>query len=217
MVDKYVMTFPQNFYVMEFYQNLYKPYKNGMRLGLDIRFILFFELYTSVMSSARFSVALDNGHYVKVSTWNGEPRLDLREWKVGEDKMIPTKKGISLKLHHIKILTSILDSIQKTREDNGENKWHLGYNAFVRVREDNPCVDIRQYWVPPGVDESVPTKRGLCFRPAEFAVLIQNWSGIENQLPELKDFVPCYEEKDHLSQLELLRCPACNPEGHDSW
>lgn len=115
MVDKYVMTFPQNFYVMEFYQNLYKPYKNGMRLGLDIRFILFFELYTSVMSSARFSVALDNGHYVKVSTWNGEPRLDLREWKVGEDKMIPTKTGISLKLHHIKILTSILDSIQKTR------------------------------------------------------------------------------------------------------
>ena len=64
MVDKYVMTFPQNFYVMEFYQNLYKPYKNGMRLGLDIRFILFFELYTSVMSSERFSVALDNGRYV---------------------------------------------------------------------------------------------------------------------------------------------------------
>ena len=68
----------------------------------------------------------------------------------------------------------------------GENKWHLGYNAFVLVREDNPCVDIRQYWVPPGVDESVPTKRGLCFRPAEFAVLIQNWSGIENQLPDLR-------------------------------
>ena len=38
--------------------------------------------------------------------------------------------------------------------------------------EDNPCVDIRQYWVPPGVDESVPTKRGLCFRPAKFAVFI---------------------------------------------
>ena len=213
------MTFPQNVYVMDFYQNVYKPYKKGMRPGLYISFTLFFRAVhiTLVMSSERFSFVLDNGRYVKESAWNGEPRLDLREWKVGEDKMIPTKKGISLKLHQIKILTSILDSIQKTREDNGENKWHLCYNAFVRVREDNPCVDIRQYWMPPGVDESVPTKRGLCFRPAEFAVLIQNWSGIENQLPELKDFVPCYEEKDHLSQLELLRCPACNPEGHDSW
>lgn len=85
------------------------------------------------------------------------------------------------------------------------------------MREDNTCVDIRQYWVPPGEDESVPTKRGLCFRPAKFAVFILNWPDIENQLPERKDFVPCYEENDHLSQLELLRCSACKPEGHDSW
>ena len=101
-----------------------------MRHGLDIRFTLFFELYTSVMSSERFSVALDNGRYVKVSTWNGKPRLDCKERKVSEDKMIPTKNGISLKLHQIKIFISILDSIQKTREGNRENKWHLGYNAF---------------------------------------------------------------------------------------
>ena len=46
LVDKYVI----DFYV-------YKPYQKGMRPGLVISFALFFELYTSVMSSERFSVA----------------------------------------------------------------------------------------------------------------------------------------------------------------
>lgn len=169
------------------------------------------------MTNDTFSLALDNGRYAKVTTWKTEPRLDLREWTVGDDKMLPTKKGISLKLHHIKTLSSFLESIQKTLEEKGGNKWHLGYNVHVIVKEDNPCVDIRQFWVPPGDDESVPTKRGLCLRPAEYHNLTKHWSEIENHLPELKDFVLCYDGNGHLNQIGMLRCPACNPEGHEHW
>ena len=79
LVDKYVMTFPQNVNVMDFYHNVYKPYKDASWVRHQFHSVFRAVHITPVMSSERFSVALDNGRYVKVSTWNGEPRLDLRE------------------------------------------------------------------------------------------------------------------------------------------
>ncbi|XP_061190339.1 uncharacterized protein LOC133198229 [Saccostrea echinata] len=156
------------------------------------------------MSDQRCSVALENGRYAKVTLWQNEVRLDMREYIVGEKKIIPTKKGISLKLHHIKTLSNFMDSIQDTLKKNGEMKWHLGYNVYVSVKEDNPCVDIRQYWKPPQTDESVPTKKGLCLRPQEYDHFLSQWETILNSIPELETFVPCYDQDDHLNQLGML-------------
>ena len=77
--------------------------------------------------------------------------------------MIATKKGISLKLHNVKILSNLIEDITESLGNNVERKWHLGNNIYVSIREDNPCVDIRQYWRPPEKEDSVPTKKDLCF------------------------------------------------------
>lgn len=86
------------------------------------------------MSQPRLSVALENGRYAKVQTWQNEPRLDVREWENGE-KSVPTKKGISLKLHQIKVLSDKIELIEEALKQNEEKKWHLGFNVFVSVRK----------------------------------------------------------------------------------
>jgi hypothetical protein len=169
------------------------------------------------MSQPRLSVVLGSGRYAKIQIWQDKPRLDLREWDLGEKKTIPTKKGISLTLHQIKSLSDKFDCLDEALSQNEELKCHLGYNVFVSVQKDNPCVDIRRYWKPPNHDESVPTKKGLCLRPEEYKNLKSRWQDIENSLPELETFVLCYDRDNHLNQIGMLRCTACNPDDFVNW
>lgn len=94
---------------------------------------------------------------------------------------------------------------------------HLGANVFVSARQDNPCVDIRQYWKPSNYITIVPTKRGLCLRPTEFKALQSYISDIEKLLPELKDVIPCYMRDDHFNQLGMMSCKNCNPNEFYKW
>lgn len=169
------------------------------------------------MSNDRLCIALENARYAKVTVWRNEPRLDLRQWEIGEKATIPTKRGISLKLHQVKTLNNMLDSVEEALKKNEEMKWHLGMKIFVSIQKNNPCVNIRQYWKPPQLDESVPTKRGLCFRPQEFENLRNHWEEIMKAMPELETFVPCYDQDDHLNQMGMLKCSSCNPEGWENW
>lgn len=174
-------------------------------------------LGTDNMSDLRTTVGLGNGRYAKVQTWQKEPRLDLREWELRESYMNPTKKGISLKLHQIKSLSEKWDLIDEIPGKHEGGNWHLGYNVYISVQEGNPCVDIRQFWKPPNHSETVPTKKGLCLRPVEYGTLKSNWEEILRNLPELEGFVLCYEGDDHLNQVGMLRCPACNPNDCENW
>lgn len=136
----------------------------------------------SSKSQPRLSVNLENGRYANVQTWKNEPRLDLREWEM-RDKLVRTKKGISLRLHQIKVLSDRMEFIEEALRQNEEKKFHLGTNVFVSLRKDNPCVDIRQYWKPPKHNDVVPTKRGLCLRPVEYNHLKTSWEDILKNLP----------------------------------
>lgn len=140
--------------------------------------------------------------------WQNEPRLDLRQLEIGQTNNKPTKMGISLKLHQVKTLNNGMESIQESLKKNEDLKWHLGMNVYASVQKDNPCVDIRQYWKRPQLDESVPTKKGLCFRPQEFDIFLKHWEEIIKAMPELEKFVACYDQSDHFNQLGMLSCQA---------
>lgn len=169
------------------------------------------------MMSARLFKPLQNGRYVKVSEWQKEPRLDLRQYELCDGQEIPTKKGISLKIIQLKTLMTAMDSIQETILKNEAQSWHLGYNVYVHVKENNPCVDIRQYWKPNEESDIVPTRKGLCLRPFEFTVFKGLLVDIENCLPELKNVKCCSERDDHQNQLGMLQCSICNPNDFAKW
>lgn len=67
--------------------------------------------------------------------WQNEPRLDLRQWEIGQTNNKPTKKGISLKLHQVKTLNNGMESIQESLKKNEDLKWHLGMNVYASVKK----------------------------------------------------------------------------------
>ena len=89
-----------------------------------------------------------------VDEWQGELRVDIREWK--DDK--PTRKGISLTLMRWKNWLDQLEYADKALENKPSYMYHLGGNVFCKIGENSVCVDIRQCWKPQA--EVVPTKRG---------------------------------------------------------
>lgn len=160
---------------------------------------------------------LRNGRYVKVSEWQREPRFDLRQYELCDGKEVPTKKGISLRMIQFKTLLSVMDSVEESIHKNGAQSWHLGYNVYVHVRENNPCVDIRQYLKPTKESDITLTKKGLCMRPFEFHAFKDLLAEIENCLPELEDKQCCSERDDHQNQLGMFQCNICNPNDFTVW
>ena len=163
------------------------------------------------MANNRCRFSLGNDRYVEVHEWQGELRVDIREWK--DDK--PTKKGISLNLMRWKNWVDQLEYVDKALENKQSFTYHLGGNVFCKIGENSVCVDIRQFWKPQ--DEVVPTKKGMCLRPLEYSSLKQRLPEIGNVLPELNAVVPCFLQSDHMNQLGALQCSECNPNDFHNW
>lgn len=163
------------------------------------------------MASFRCKLTLGNNRYVQVCEWKGELRVDIREWN--ENKA--TKKGISLTLMRYKNLVDLLEFADQAIQGKEFYKRHLGGNVYVSIEEGSVCVDIRQYWKPEEV--LVPTKKGLCLRPAEYTRLKELLPEIGQTLPELDAVVPCFLQSDHMNQIGFLQCSECNPNDFQNW
>ena len=161
------------------------------------------------MANFRCKLALENDRYVQVSQWQGEWRVDIREWKNNE----PTKKGISLTLMSWKNLINQLEYLDKALENREYYQSHLGGNVYCKLY--SVCVDLRQYWKPE--EEVVPTKKGICLKPIEYKLLKKHAVEIGKVLPELDAIVPCYLQSDHMNQIGALQCPECNPNDFGNW
>jgi hypothetical protein len=112
-----------------------------------------------------------------VNEWKGELRVDLREWQ--GDK--PTKKGISLTLMRWKNVVDAMEFVDQSLGNKQVYNAHLGGNVYMLIKAGCVCVDIRQNWKPK--DDVVPTKKGLCLRPAEYVKLKELIPDIGKNLP----------------------------------
>ena len=157
------------------------------------------------------SFQLGNGRRVRVGDWKGEKRVDIREWN-GE---IPTKKGICLTLMRWRSFLDYIDQVDEALQNNKTYSLDLGGNVYCNVKEDNPCVDIRQFWKPQ--DDVIPTKKGLCLRPREYQRLKDILPEVNVAIPELSSVVPCMLQSDHANALGFLKCSECNPNDYANW
>jgi hypothetical protein len=170
------------------------------------------------MFTSLCKLELGNDRFVEVySTKDNEHRIDLREWVRGQNTFYPTKKGVSFNLEIFKTLALSWDLIDTTLEKGDELNYHLGSNIMCTIQKDNPCVNIRKFWQPPNEQNLVPTKKGLCLRPAEYRALKTHQDEIEKIVPQLNTLVPCFMRDDHSNQLGMLQCSTCNPQEYMNW
>lgn len=169
------------------------------------------------MENGRCCIEIGNSRYVRVMEWKDEVRIDIREFEMKGDKLVPMKKGISIPLNRWKMLVENLEAVDQALAERKAHSSHLGGNVYMNTQVGEVCVNIRQYWLPPNQTDTVPTRKGLTLRPSEYAKLKDVASVIGDFVPELNSVIPCIYSSDHQNQLGFLRCSECNPNNFTEW
>lgn len=171
------------------------------------------------MQSLKFVKQLNkNNRYIQVTEWDGEPRIDIRQWaKASSGKLYPLKTGVSLTLSRWKMLCMHMDDIEEGRKAiHNKNadvdlQIHLGGNFYASLKYGYPCVDIRKFWIPDGQEKLQATQKGIALLHPEWDRVVSYIKDIELALPELAEVTPCPLREDHQNQEGMLQCSECNP------
>ena len=162
---------------------------------------------------ARF--ALGNNRFAVVCFFMGDLKVHIREYS---DVGVPLRKGIcltprrwaslveSMALLDMVVAQSLSDEAMALNP-RGE---HLGGFVYAKASGDYHTVDIRQYFVPKGETEQVPTKKGIMLRAFEWGSLKRLMPEITQSHQELVDTLPCAKREDHIYP-NVIHCTECYP------
>lgn len=161
-----------------------------------------------------------SGKLVKVKPYQGELRVDIRQWipETPTSKRYPTKAGVSLPLSRYKALevqiplisTALKKCLEK--KDPVALKIHLGGNIFVTVNTPFTCVNLRLWYLNEAGDLR-PSYRGIALRSQEWQQFCDISGVIYDFVPELVDITTCSES--HNTRMQGLRCRECNPNDYE--
>lgn len=89
---------------------------------------------------------------------------------------------------------------------------HVGGGWYVSVTSGYPCVDVRKFYLKPGVGVK-PTKMGIALRLPEWSRLKEAACKIKEKNQMVADAQPCWTGADHFNQEGAIACSECNPFG----
>ena len=165
----------------------------------------------------RFKGNLTFGRQVNVEKYEGEWRVDIRVWKEGANKRYPTHQGVSLTPNRFKAFKIALEfglqHLYEIEKDSGETKWmyHLGGHIYATVSKGYSHLDVRKYYIPDDGGSVLPGVKGVTLRIFQVKKLIEWCSVIEDLFPDIKEYVPCFDQPDHCSQENYFACTECCP------
>lgn len=123
---------------------------------------------------------------------------------------------------HLRALTQEID--REARELNRQTRSvkyrsHIGCAIYVSVTDGFPCVDIRRFYLPYGLEpgHERPTKHGVSLNLQEWSTLLDMLPILEAESNALATARPCTDDRDHMSQLGQLTCTSCNPFQYTKW
>jgi len=164
------------------------------------------------MSKELGRFALGNGRFALVCVFNGETKVHVREYI---DEKYPTKKGICLSpIRWAALLGTAftLDEILSNRSDlRDDYRVHLGGFVYVKANKEYGTIDIRQYFIPDGQHNEIPTKKGVTLRKFEWFALKKRVDDINRLSEDLINAKPCAESLDHANPERYFACLECNP------
>lgn len=172
------------------------------------------ELIASMGSSTHIKLPLTGERYVSSCVYRDQAMIHVRQFNDG----LPVKgKGLAMTLEQWNELVSCIDEIDKKvcsiRDEEVPNfRKHLGSNKHVSVSTDFYCVDLRQFWLPKGQLEVVPTRKGIALTLNEWAEFKKVVDLVQLFIPEVLTTVPCMLRDDHANQMAFWQCSNCNPD-----
>jgi hypothetical protein len=114
----------------------------------------------------------------------------------------------------VEYFNDIADNVAKLEQGRQDVKLklHIGAGWYVSVTSGFLCVDVRKFYLQPGVGER-PTRSGIALRLPEWRRLQQIIGDIKVKSPKLAEAQPCWTGEDHFNQEGAMACNECNPFG----
>ncbi len=120
---------------------------------------------------------LGNERYISVKVFEGQTRIDIRQYNKFGEKIYPTKLGIHLTETQFANLLLFIDDIDKDVKKFQDKKvesfrYNIGDGICVSVTDGYPVVHVRLYFQNELMPCALPTKTGLALRFSEWDNLV---------------------------------------------
>src|SRR3989441_6287032 len=120
---------------------------------------------------------IGNERYVTVKSYNGQTRVDIRQYVRYGDKIYPTKSGVYLSgsqfVNLLDLVKDIGNDVSEFRNKTVESfKYHIGDEVYVTATEGFPLVHIRLHYKNEDMPIALPTKVRVALRFGEWEALV---------------------------------------------
>ena len=110
----------------------------------------------------------------------------------------------------------VIDQVDESLKETLKNQYvklnlHVGGKWNVSVTTGFKCVDIRQFYFNPTIQEPKPTKKGIALRLDEWNTLKAVVPQIYQTFPAIQQASTCSSQPDHYNQEGAWMCPECSP------
>ena len=166
-------------------------------------------------SFTTMKLPLGGERYVTASMFRGQMMIHVRQFT---DDGSPVKgKGLAMTLEQWVELVDSIEGIDLKIQSVADKavpdfKHHLGSNKYARVNTDFFCVDLRQFWLPEGMTEVIPTKRGISLNFKQWTEFKVAAVHVPVYVPAVLSTEPCMQRTDHVNQMGFWECRNCNPD-----
>ena len=160
---------------------------------------------------------MGNERFVVVNVYNDVLKIHIRQYEVNpaNGKSFPTRVGTCMTptrfANFYSLLVPILDEVVKLRDgEDVDFMKHIGGGVYVTVKSGFECVNLRQYFLPPGNEKEVPTRQGIALRLPEWDRLLEHMDAIRMTSKEIEDAKQCFLSDDHMNIMGWINCRECN-------
>lgn len=166
-------------------------------------------------STVYYKAEFAPGRFVTWTNFNGREFVHVREFETIDNKLYPTKIGVSFTASRLKTFTNRFEEIDEQLKQMSADvsykvrqsryKAHLGAGIYVSVDTKFNGVDLRRHWLPTNQFTPVPTKNGIYIQASQWNSLKEILKSLQGFHPDLWEAEECF----HRNLKEMLECREC--------
>ena len=147
--------------------------------------------------------------------YQGVDKFHVRQYEQKSGLFVPSKLGVCMSSKRFAAFRFKIGEIDERVKDLVEKREvdatiHIGGDLFVTIKTGFACVNLRKYFFPAGMQQSVPSRSGIALRLPEWEALKARVIELVQLKPELANVAQCSDQDDHQNQIGYFNCGECN-------
>ena len=166
-------------------------------------------------ATTEIKLPLGNNRFLCYNVCRGVDKIHVRQYEEKNGLVLPTKLGVCMSATRFAAFRFLIAEMDERVNDLVEKRAvdatiHVGGDLFVTVKTGFSCVNLRKYFFPAGMQQSVPSRSGIALRLPEWEALKACVAELIQLKPELANVGRCSDQEDHQNQIGYFNCGECN-------